>query len=108
MSLILCFTEITVVTLVVFLFGCIAFKDSLSLLEMLIIPECGYATIVKICLKLIKFGDFTSSPVMGRNIAMSVSVCLSMFVRSHIWKNKRPNFTKCYLHVTSGRGLVLP
>ena len=95
-------------TLVVLLFGCILFKDSLSLLEMLIIPECGYATIVKICLKLIKFSDFTLSPVAGRSIAMSLSVCLSMFVRSHIWKNKRPsNFTKCYLHVTSGRGLVL-
>ena len=36
-----------------------------------------------------------------------MSVCLSVYVRSHISKTTRLNFTKFYLHVTYGGGSVI-
>ena len=53
----------------------------------------------------------TPPPIGERSIVMSVSVCLCvracLSVRDRIFGTTRPVFTKCSVHVTYGRGLVL-
>ena len=38
---------------------------------------------------------------------MSVSVCVCLSVRDHIFRTTRPIFTSFFVHVTCGRGSVL-
>jgi len=50
--------------------------------------------------QLLFVNSITSSPVVVRSIAISVSVCLfvCLVVRSHISKTTRPSFTKFSVH----------
>ena len=51
----------------------------------------------------------TAATVQLRSIVMSrpMSTCVSVFVHSHNPKTTRPNFTKFFVHVAYGHGLIL-
>jgi len=48
-----------------------------------------------------------SAPIGELSIVMSVSVCMCVFVRDHIFRSTRPMFTKFFVHVTYSRGSVV-
>jgi len=64
---------------------------------------CNTYVLCSICLVHL----FTSLPVDVQSIVISIFVCLFVCLSDHISpKITRPNFAKCSVHVTSGRGLI--
>jgi len=54
--------------------------------------------------------NFDSAPDRGaeyRDERVCLRVCVCLSVRDHIFESARPIFTKCFVHVTRGRGSVL-
>ena len=51
--------------------------------------------------------DTTRYAIGERSIVMSARARVCLSVRDHIFRTARPIFTKCFVHVTYGRGSVL-